>query len=124
MALRTSSVCKGRGWEGRVGEGRGGEGRVGEGRGGEGGEGWGGEGENRVLQPAQSVRLRASIIIITPHPLLISPDEFRTFALRPSGVSLMFFSGDNIRSATHIKITHVIWWIGILYRTSTLVPSI
>ena len=76
MALRASSVCKGRGGEGRVGrggEGRGGEGtgREGWGRDGRGGEGWGregrggegrgGEGANKVLQPAQSVRLRASI---------------------------------------------------------------
>ena len=29
---------------------------------GRGGEGWGGEGANKVLQPAQYVRLRASII--------------------------------------------------------------
>ena len=51
---RASSVCKGRGGEGRGGAGWGG----GEGRGGEGweGRGGGGEGANKVLQPAQSVK--------------------------------------------------------------------
>ena len=54
----------------REGEGRGGEGRGGEGRGregtgreGRGREGRGGEGVNKVLQPAQSVSLKASITL-------------------------------------------------------------
>ena len=65
-----------RGGEGRGGAGRGGVGGEGMGGVGRGGEGWGGErrggmgrgsrggeGANKVLQPAQSVRLRASIIV-------------------------------------------------------------
>ena len=43
-------------------------GRGGEGRGGWGGEGRVGEGAHKVLQPAQSVRLRASIKQICTHP--------------------------------------------------------
>ena len=59
---------------------------------GRGGEGRGGEGANKVLQPAQSVRLRASIRFHGIHTnchLSLSYDA-------PSCMSIMFMFFDNI----------------------------
>ena len=64
--LKTSKPTQEPAQSGRGGDGTGGEGRGGEGR--------GGEGVNKVLQPAQSVRLKASIIIITIcRPIYMAP---------------------------------------------------
>ena len=49
---------------------------------GRGGVGRGGEGANKVLQPAQSVRLRASIIIILKQTLVVCNHQWTGIGLR------------------------------------------